>query len=277
LVDKRENELLKVFLQRLLTKVYPMVRQENWRRDFRTQRHAPGDFAHSPQFPAIVALNEVLDRLSPRDRDFAISLQAQQATRPLTEKQMFWVGELTKRGRNAGTGIPTDAQRRGLTPAPETRAVVFSRIAELFAKAGQRAVVVFRTQDGTDFRLSVAGERSQHQGDINVTDAARSFENRQWFGRITSSGGWVSSRKVDPATLRSVEAALAEFNADPAKAAASYGHATGSCCFCSRELTDERSVSVGYGPICAAKFSLPWGEVPGPSETEHKLTCSIPF
>jgi len=34
---------------------------------------------------------------------------------------------------------------------------------------------------------------------------------------------------------------------------------TGNCCFCRRELTDKRSTEVGYGPICADHFSLPWG------------------
>ncbi len=31
---------------------------------------------------------------------------------------------------------------------------------------------------------------------------------------------------------------------------------------CGLDLTDERSTSAGYGPICAGKYGLPWGEVP---------------
>jgi len=27
-----------------------------------------------------------------------------------------------------------------------------------------------------------------------------------------------------------------------------------------RGLDDERSVSVGYGPVCAGHYGLPWGE-----------------
>lgn len=41
--------------------------------------------------------------------------------------------------------------------------------------------------------------------------------------------------------------------------AAAFGHATGHCVFCARELTDDRSVEVGYGPVCAGKNNLPWG------------------
>ena len=41
--------------------------------------------------------------------------------------------------------------------------------------------------------------------------------------------------------------------------ASQYGHAHGHCVFCALELTDERSVAVGYGPTCAEKRGLPWG------------------
>ena len=38
-----------------------------------------------------------------------------------------------------------------------------------------------------------------------------------------------------------------------------YGRRTGKCMYCRRKLTDDRSVSVGYGPICAERNHLPWG------------------
>lgn len=44
-----------------------------------------------------------------------------------------------------------------------------------------------------------------------------------------------------------------------AEEAARFGHLYGSCVFCGRTLTDERSIKVGYGPICADHNSLPWG------------------
>jgi hypothetical protein len=45
-----------------------------------------------------------------------------------------------------------------------------------------------------------------------------------------------------------------------AEQAAEFGHVTGQCVFCSRLLTDERSLAVGYGPVCASKNGLAWGE-----------------
>lgn len=246
-----------------------MVRQEAWRRDL-----PPADVAQNAE---LLKLNDVLHLLMPRDRDFAMSLQAQHSNRgSLSEKQMFWVRELTKRGRASAP----QASLQGSPTPTATAAPTFSRINELFAKAGGRAAIVFRTSHGLEFRLSVAGERAQQPGSVNVTDAGTSFESRVWYGRIGLDGRWQPSRKVQASEQGAVEAALAQFNADPAAAAAEYGHAVGSCCFCRRELTDERSVSVGYGPICAERFGLPWGEVPG---AKPKLTCQevneadIPF
>jgi hypothetical protein len=52
---------------------------------------------------------------------------------------------------------------------------------------------------------------------------------------------------------------VAAFGMAPESFAASYGHATSRCCFCRRELTDGRSVEVGYGPVCADRYGLVWG------------------
>ena len=45
-----------------------------------------------------------------------------------------------------------------------------------------------------------------------------------------------------------------------AEQASAFGGLTGTCVFCSRRLTDERSIAVGYGPVCAEREGLPWGE-----------------
>lgn len=45
-----------------------------------------------------------------------------------------------------------------------------------------------------------------------------------------------------------------------AEQAARFGHVTGQCVNCGKKLTDERSISVGYGPTCAANNGWPWGQ-----------------
>lgn len=39
-----------------------------------------------------------------------------------------------------------------------------------------------------------------------------------------------------------------------------YAKRTGKCCFCYRKLTTTASVAAGYGPVCAERNHLPWGE-----------------
>jgi Family of unknown function (DUF6011) len=44
--------------------------------------------------------------------------------------------------------------------------------------------------------------------------------------------------------------------------AAAFGHEHDHCVFCGLSLSDDkanRSVEVGYGPVCAEKYNLPWG------------------
>lgn len=44
-----------------------------------------------------------------------------------------------------------------------------------------------------------------------------------------------------------------------AEEAATFGHETHKCVVCWRKLTDERSTSVGYGPVCADNQGWSWG------------------
>jgi hypothetical protein len=53
---------------------------------------------------------------------------------------------------------------------------------------------------------------------------------------------------------------LTAANRVSADQASQFGAVTGRCVFCSRKLTDERSIEVGYGPVCAERENLPWGE-----------------
>lgn len=60
-----------------------------------------------------------------------------------------------------------------------------------------------------------------------------------------------------------VTGVLQQLADNPETIASLHGKQTGQCCFCSRLLTDDRkgySVDVGYGPICAQRYGLKWGE-----------------
>lgn len=44
-----------------------------------------------------------------------------------------------------------------------------------------------------------------------------------------------------------------------AEDAALFGKAHGYCIACAHDLTDDRSLDVGYGPVCAKRYGWPWG------------------
>src|SRR6266853_2296617 len=52
---------------------------------------------------------------------------------------------------------------------------------------------------------------------------------------------------------------LKELCEDPLKFGKIHGTRFGYCCFCNTELTSKESLFVGYGPICAETWGLPWG------------------
>lgn len=106
----------------------------------------------------------------------------------------------------------------------------------------------FLAPTGAELRLSIAGATSKAPGSINVVVA------NEWLGRVEPTGV-VAGRQLlaDAAlldTLRAIEA-------DPAAAAKAYGALMCRCSFCGLTLTDEGSVEVGYGPVCADKWGLP--------------------
>jgi hypothetical protein len=59
---------------------------------------------------------------------------------------------------------------------------------------------------------------------------------------------------------KTLQDALLKLATDPQAAATEYAKATHNCCFCNQDLADPRSEAAGYGPVCADKWGLPWGE-----------------
>jgi hypothetical protein len=142
------------------------------------------------------------------------------------------------------------------SPQPSTRpAVNLSAIVALFQSASDhqtRPKIRLTTRDGQRIVMSLAGSSSAHAGKIRVTDGAAFGSGGTFFGWIAGDG---STTVVNPGVL----GMLKEFAVNPAEIAAYYGRKHGHCCFCARDLTDVRSTTVGYGPICADHYGLPWG------------------
>lgn len=55
-----------------------------------------------------------------------------------------------------------------------------------------------------------------------------------------------------------LQCSIESFCSNPLESAIVKGQQYGNCCFCGIELTNRASLQMGYGPICADKYGLPW-------------------
>lgn len=193
-------------------------------------------------------LRASMPMLNERDRGFAESLLQAYGRRGLSEKQAYWVGELVKRA--------TAARQ----PAAPRIAADLAPILALFATARgslARPSVALQTQATGAIRISLAGDASKEPGTLVVTTGG-SFAQRAFLGRVRRDGSWAPSATmgrlgVDQDALLALLARLA---ADPKAVAQEHGRLTGQCSFCQRALSDDRSVAMGIGPICAEKWGI---------------------
>jgi len=118
---------------------------------------------------------------------------------------------------------------------------------------------------------------------IGITPAAPSSRNAGGFYVKASSGlrrgvycGLITSGGLFRPTQwcpLDVIGALRDFNENPTEVARAYGQRLGTCCFCGLTLTDGRSVAMGYGPICARNYRLPWGDERATSHVDAEGTA----
>lgn len=127
----------------------------------------------------------------------------------------------------------------------------YMKLIELFKTAKgklKRPAITF--QLGNDsIKIAYASDTSKNPNHLYV------YNNDEYVGKITPLG--VFHSYYCPAY---VLVHLDELNENPVGKAKDYGHRSGNCCFCARELTDKRSLDAGYGEICSTHYGLPWGE-----------------
>jgi hypothetical protein len=135
-----------------------------------------------------------------------------------------------------------------------------AKIIDLFDGAVERGLkwpkITFDASEvGVPLVMSRAGAQAAAPYTVNLTDGGR-YPDATWYGRIRRDGSFMEGRDCPRERLLPFLELLAAGTAD---VASMYGKRTGNCCFCGKDLTDQRSVSVGYGPVCAGKWGLPWG------------------
>lgn len=198
--------------------------------------------------PPIEVLRANLLDVPQKDREFAKSLLASwDKYNRLSSKQEYWVIKLA-------------AEASGILKRPEMAKESvgsFQPVMELFAKAKQNLKYPKIKLDtgGQEVQLSIAGPASKAPGTVNVTDG-KPFGMNKWFGRVTPDGVWEQNPRFSEETMNPVRRILQALSQDPTGTARKYALLTGNCSFCGMPLTDPKSTSAGFGPVCAKNWGL---------------------
>lgn len=145
-------------------------------------------------------------------------------------------GSLTEKQLEASARIMAQPAQ-----APTT-ALDLSAIEAAFARA--KRVIAKPKMTLKHFTFKTAPATGRNPGAIYITDVDSTY-----LGKVLN-GSFSLSRDCTPAQLEEIK----QIAADPKAAAIAYGKEWGTCCICSRTLTDPESVKAGIGPICAQRF-----------------------
>lgn len=193
--------------------------------------------------------NQALQLLAGSTSNFAQDLVRQaQTRRGLSPTQTNWVIFMAQENLD---------RARQEQARPKTQLGDFARLTALFARAQENGLsrprIRLALPDGAPVILDIVGSGA-NAGKLRVTNGLPRDDGRSRFYGFVSPDGSYDGRNPEVAQL------LVQFAADPAAVAAQYGKSSGDCCFCGIALSngDSGSVSVGYGPICAGRYELPW-------------------
>ena len=120
--------------------------------------------------------------------------------------------------------------------------------------------------------LSQAGPNSRNFGKIYVTDG-KSFGQNKLYAMIVmikqEEGKdpipvieWRDQGHYRGDDYKELQTVISYLALTPIEVAKMTGIKFSYCCFCGTEIVTKESLAAGYGPVCAEKWGLPWGDVP---------------
>lgn len=199
------------------------------------------------QFPVLMKLSSVKEKIAARDMEFARSLVTNfNKYGRLSDRQMYFVEQIIARAE-----APAAVEQ----PAVQLSVAGIQAMFEKAAEKIKRVMITLKDASGQKVVFKKAGPMSKYAGQIMISDGGP-FGAAQFFGRIDTNGSFIAT----PRATDSIKDLVQEFAGNPEDVAGKYGRLTGACCFCSKPLDDQRSLTVGYGPVCAKRFGLKWGK-----------------
>lgn len=133
------------------------------------------------------------------------------------------------------------------------------KVSELFALAATKikypSIQFWRDIGELNFYL--CGNLSKTPGVIRITNGQK-YPNQEVYGEIYKDGKGLFRRDTSAVFKKEIQS-ICNSPIDEAKIR---GIKTGYCCFCATPIQTKESLAVGYGPICAENYGLPWGNLP---------------
>lgn len=162
-------------------------------------------------------------------------------------------------------GLVNEAQQAGVAAAVE-QAVIndatadrvdATRLFSMFRSALSNSTGVTSPRlrfPGLNVWLSQRGDTAGH---LMLTRPHTDPARRARLARVLPDGRVVGGFNHRPSMLSTEQRQLLNRLCEtPEETLANEGRRTGMCCMCGRGLTDERSVNLGMGPVCAARWGL---------------------
>lgn len=193
-----------------------------------------------------LTLRQAMDIVGNLTSEFAESLVAAAKRGTLSESQEAWLHILANEQLNPAANGVQVGDLSGLKRLLQ-RAGNKLKFPKIHLMAGSNEIVL-----GID------------RGRVKITDAdLNAYNDRfgQWmpiyYGAV-ENGVWRDTQAA--AEIKgTIEVILRSMATDPEGTAREFGRLTGRCCFCNLKLSDDRSVEVGYGKVCAQRYGLEWG------------------
>lgn len=207
----------------------------------------------------------LINLTSENDQDFARSLIAGwKRFGTLTDRQLPYAAKLWARALDAesGTGRKVTAEEQ------LHESINCKKIADMLSAASKRIQepkLRFYLGDGSHILMRISRYKAAHVAFILVP-ANGSGVTYLGNGNMTS-GACYFNDKVTPQELMIIKSICEE----PKEVLIANGRAVVRCCFCSIALSTNESRYTGYGPICAEKWGLPWGDEFKKSKEEEGL------
>lgn len=106
-----------------------------------------------------------------------------------------------------------------------------------------------------------AGPLGMHVLDGNIYRVVKARYSDHRYAQIVNFDPETGKVTFDAPATRGMVFRLSEATRMTTEAAAEFGHHYHRCCNCGKDLTDPRSTTAGYGPVCAANNGWEWGTV----------------